>query len=447
MRRVLGVLVLAGVALVARTVRPAPPVWAAQSGSVSGLVQNGSPGGQALGGVEVDLHGFDGSTDQVITSTTSDATGAFHFDNIEINTAAQYSVSVTFDKVPYFSQPFTFASGSQQTADLTVYSTTSSDAAISLDRLSIVIANVDSKQRMLTLVESYHVNNSAPETYVGQLVGSSVQSLRFPLFGGAQALTPEGGFNLSDATSIPSGFALSTPVLPGASTIVFAYQIAYRGHALTLDRTLAYTSALTEVILPGGISVSSPQLSVPSTVSIGGQTLDTIQAENLQAGASVRLQLTGLPISGGSLLPLDSLQTQLLLVGIVILAAALSIAAYRRRAAQQPVADVVAERRQLLRQIARLDDRFEAGRIQKPAYAREREAAKARLRKLLATSNGRQTMGDEQRATSRPETEATGDKERATSNEHRESNEEDPRAGELGSRGKSGEGVTVVGRD
>jgi len=388
MRQVLRILLLisatAVLACAASGVLAAP---ASQVGSVSGQVRNGSPGGRTLNGIEVDLHAFDGTNDQVIATTTSDATGSYHFENVEINGSAQYSVSATFAKVPYFSPPFKFDASGRQTADLSVYNTTASDAAVSIDRLSIVVANVDAKQRLLTLVESYHFNNSGQATYVGQLVGSQLQSLRFPLFGGAESLTPEAGFQLADATSIASGFALSLPVLPGPSTIVFAYQVPYRDPTLVLDRTLAYKTAVAEVILPGGVNVSSPQLNGQGAVSVGGQTLATIQGTGLTPGAAVRLEISGLPLSGGSFLPLDSLRTQLILVVIVIGAAALSVVAYRGRAGRQRAAELGTERQQLLRRIAQLDDRFEAGKLDQGSYAREREQAKARLRELAAAAD------------------------------------------------------------
>ena len=383
MRRVLALLLLAGVAVMLRGgPAGAASVLAVQPASVSGQIRNGSAGGQTLGGVEVDLHAFDGSNDQIVATTTSDAAGSYHFENLTINQSAQYSVSVTFAKVPYFSPPFKFDASGHQATDLTVYNTTASDAAIAIDRLSIVIANVDAKQRLLTLVESYHFNNSGSETYVGQLAGSQLQTLRFPLFDGAQSLTPEGGFQLSDATSIPSGFALSLPVLPGASTIVFAYQVPYRGRALALGRVLAYRTTLAEVILPGGMNVNSPQLSGQGTVSVGGQNLATIQGKELQPGADVRLDLSGLPLGGGTFLPLDSLGTQLLLVAIVITAAAVSVGAYRGRGGRRPAAGPNAERRRLLQRIAQLDDRYETGELEQGKYTRERQAAKARLREI-----------------------------------------------------------------
>lgn len=371
-------LVLFCLVLLARHVG-AGSLAAASDGVVSGHVLNGSVNNQPLGGVQVNLHLVDAAGDRLIMSVTSDESGGFRFTGVDTSPSLRYRVSTTFAGVPYASNAIGFASGTEQTADVTVYATTEDASAIRVDRLSILITSADAKKQLLTLVESYRVQNAASSTYVGQVTNGIRQTVQIPLFGGASMLIPEAGFSADDAVTTASGFALTTPVLPGPNIYIYSYQVSYRSSRLDVSRDIAYPTALIEVILPGSLQISSPQLKTHATLQIGGHNFDAIQSGNLTPGGPVRLDVSGLPLAGTQLLPLDSLRTQLLLVAIVVAAALATVVVARRQAPAPAVAD---ERQQLLRQLARLEDRFEAGHVSRAEYAREREAAMAPLRLL-----------------------------------------------------------------
>lgn len=395
--------------LLTATQADARPLAAASDGIVSGHVLNGSVNNQPIGGAQVDLHLFDAAGDRPVTSVRSDAGGGFRFTGVDTSPSLRYRVSTTFAGVPYASNAISFASGIEQTADVTVYATTEDGSAIRVDRFSILITSADAKKRLLTIVESYRVQNAGSSTYVGQVINGIRQTVQVPLFGGASMLIPEAGFSADDAVTTASGFALTSPVLPGPNIYIYSYQVPYRASRLDVSREIAYPTALVEVILPGSLQMSSPQLKTHATLQIGGHNFDAIQAENLTPGSPVRLDVSGLPLAGNQLLPLDSLSTQLLLVAIVVFTALATVIVARRPAPAPAEAD---ERRRLVRQLARLEDRFEAGHMSRAAYTREREAALAPLR-LLTMPKERSLDAPARTPAFSPREEATHQEDRA----------------------------------
>jgi hypothetical protein len=84
-------------------------------------------------------------------------------------------------------------------------------------------------------------------------------------------------------------------------------------------------------------------------------------------------------------------------VGGIVLALMLAIAVRRRRVrsalppetpanTEAPRPSANGERQQLIRSLAELDERFEAGDVDEAAYRSEREAGKARLLALVAST-------------------------------------------------------------
>src|SRR5712692_5840391 len=130
----------------------------------------------------------------------TDGEGAFVFSRLDTDASLHYSVSVNFANIAYAGAPIAFTSGPEQVSDVMVFGTTPSAEAISVDRLSVVVAGVDRRQGVVTVVESYRVKNGAPLTYVGETSQGQRKTLDLPLFSGARRLTPFGGFNADDVT-------------------------------------------------------------------------------------------------------------------------------------------------------------------------------------------------------------------------------------------------------
>lgn len=348
------------------------------SGSIAGTVVAGGAARAPVAGVPVSLYSVSGAGKTLLASATSDATGAFQFDGINLSAGSQYIASASYLGVAY---AVPLPAGRSDPLTITVYATTERADRISIERTSLVLAGVDVKRGLLTIVESYHFTNAGSETYVGQPAGGERRSLQFPLVAGARSLVPLDGFALDEAVATTDGFVLTSPVFPGPETISFTYDVPYRGRAATLRRQFAYPAKLAEVILLPGVQATSPQLIVRSAVQLGGRSFDTIQGAALSAGTPVELKVTGLPARSNGGTNWDSLPVQLAVLLAIVSALAAAVALTRRRVVAGAAA-LQRERAELLRLVTRLDERAERGTIDREEYARRRQAAFQRLEQV-----------------------------------------------------------------
>ncbi|MGI8550095.1 MAG: hypothetical protein ACR2PL_04730 [Dehalococcoidia bacterium] len=375
------------------------PAKAAPDGMVTGQVHNGSAAAAAVPGVDVSLHRFDGTTDRVAATATTDVNGSFQFAAVETEPSLRYLAVAAFQGVAYSSRPLSFAVGSLATAEITVYTTTEKEPSISIERSSFVVAAVNAKQRLLTVVESYRVQNPALSTYIGSVQNGQRQSLQFALFAGARSLEPAGGFSLDEVTAVPGGFTLTVPVQPGVSPIAFTYTLPFQSSRVSYSRPIRYPTALAEIILANGLQASSPQLTGHNSVRLGTRSFDSIQGTDLAANGAFSVSFAGLPGESRPMLPRDALRTQILLVLIVVAATVVGVGTYRGRLTSVQSRPLTRERGRLLQRIAQLDDRFEAGKMDRTGYLRERAAAKACLLDIAAQmrSDGQERAGPDSR--------------------------------------------------
>jgi hypothetical protein len=362
-----------------------------QGVTIRGAVVIGSHGlSEPVYGLNVSVYGISGDRKSLIGTAQTGPDGGFSLSDVAVDPDQQLAALVTFDGVTYASASSASAAGSGGDLSITVYGTTDSSAAITVDRATMVITGADAKTGLVTLVESYHLTNGKDLTYVGDPTTGQRQSLRFPLFAGARSLVALDGFTVADATPTADGFVLTSPVRPGQSVISFTYDVPYGGSALSLRRSLPYGATLAQVILPGAIIVHSPQLDSRGSVQLGGRSFDTIERTSVAPGTTIEVLLSGLPPKGGLGPDWDSLPIRVL--SLLAIAATVSAAVlfvrYRRRSASP--ASLKRERERLLRIVAALDD-AQAGGQAEESYQAERRRALDRLRALTRRLRAEET--------------------------------------------------------
>jgi len=214
--------------------------------------------------------------------------------------------------------------------------------------------------------------------------------LNFPLSTGARSLTPIDGFTADEAVTIAGGFALTTPVLPGDTVLSFTYDLPYQTRSLTIRQPLAYPTALAEVILPGNIRITSPQLTQSASVQLGNRSFDTIQATNLAAATPIELDVSGLPAQPPPIIDLGRLPVQVAIVALIIALIAVGVL-YQRQRSGAALRTLDARKADLLRRIAELDDRAEHGDLDAATYRTERNLALAQLGDLVQQLHGHES--------------------------------------------------------
>jgi hypothetical protein len=297
--------------------RAAPLRAQTQDGSISGRVLNGSDQNRPISGANVSLYALDGPNKRLVASAQTDVGGLFRFDGVPQIGAVRYVAAASNDGVSYNSALIQTAA-SATAVDITVFRSANDPSVLHAQRLSMVPASVDAKAGLITFVENYRVENSSTETFAGTQTAGQAQTIRFSLFPGARSLTPFEGFGLDDATATSEGFAISAPLQPGVSVISFSYEVPFRKQSLDLRRDLNFPLATVELVLPGNLRISSPQLTDHRSLRLGDRSFDTLQANDLQAGAPLELRIAGLPSQPRPLVDLSSLTVQISILALIV---------------------------------------------------------------------------------------------------------------------------------
>jgi len=360
--------------------------------SITGFLVNGTPNGKAPGNLPVTLYALspDGSSLIYTRTVTADAAGNFTFDKLDTSTPAMYGLQTQYLKATYTSDALTFAHGGLTlTTPITVYETTSDASNISIEQMHMFFDFVSPGST--TVGQLYILSNSGDRAYVG----SDGLSARFQLPAGATGVRFMDGDLGGRYKSVDNGFADTEAVAPGTGTtqILVSYDLPYNGKKLDLKVPIAYPAKSVNVLVPeGGAKLTSPQLTESGTRPTQGGNMVNFVGSNLAAGSSLALQLSGAPSTSGAGVTASGNQTvsPILIVAAALLLVAVAIVVFvwlrqRQQAewVEEEVEDAEAEQDELLDAIAKLDDDFEAGRIQEADYRRERAELKAELKELM----------------------------------------------------------------
>lgn len=251
---------------------------------------------------------------------------------------------------------------------------------------------LDFDEAGLMVSEFYIVSNLGDRTYVGDEALGQPATLRFTLPEAASELRFRGGKLGERFIATADGFADTAPVHPGLGTmkLLFSYRLPYEG-ALRLSRPLPYPVADLSMLLPDvGVALEAAGLEFrgPRQTEAGGMLV--YAASDLAAGEPLEFTLSGVP----ELTPAEpepatappaagAPSGPLLEVVIGLAALGLAVAGVYLWWRHAPGREAAAQEEPLVRAIADLDERFEAGKVAEAAYHAAREELKAQLRELL----------------------------------------------------------------
>jgi hypothetical protein len=176
---------------------------------------------------------------------------------------------------------------------------------------------------------------------------------------------------------------MTSPLSPGDHQVVVAYEMPYRGTALTFDRHMDLdTRELNLIAVHEGATISGEGIGEAQATQMGGETVVTAAAEDLRSGRALRVEVERLPDAApreDAVLPLPESPLDAPLVGVIGAAlagiGALVAFAYpwvARRTAARRADRLHASYVRVVRQLADLDDRVAAGRIGEERYRAER---------------------------------------------------------------------------
>jgi len=287
-------------------------------------------------------------------------------------------------------------------ASLTVYETTgdaTGEARIRLDSVHII---VESFEQVLRISEIHFFGNSGDRTYVGR----DGQTVFIPLPAEAVGLAFEEDTPGERFVEVQGGVMDTEPVPPGTETSLafFSYHLVPAGNTVSLERSFAYpVTDLNILIAQPGLTLQSDQLQAAGTRSFQDQQYELYTGQDLSPDTPLAVTFSLVPAAAGSssvpgaatpatssAAPASPGSQGLLrwlgfaLAGLAVVAAVVYPLAARRKVPAPASAPRLArnpQARQLLAELAALEEAFEAGQIDEETYARQRaekyEALKA----------------------------------------------------------------------
>ncbi|MBI3362789.1 MAG: hypothetical protein HY023_16940, partial [Chloroflexi bacterium] len=272
--------------------------------------------------------------------------------------------------VPYSSDVASFQSDSAKLdVPLKVYEVTTDTSFLRVDRMHIFF---DFSGAGAVVGELFIMSNTGDKTL------SLDAGLQFELPPGAKNLSIQNATAGRDYRETPTGFSLTTPILPGGGSqqILVSFSLPYDGQ-LAFSQKVPFPVATANVLVPGlGVKVSSDQLQPTGVRDVQGTQFQNYTATNLAAGSTLTFNLAG---GAGGSSPAVIVDRRNLIVGgagLTLAVAGLGWWLFSRRA---PSAALPADRDGLIKAIADLDNKFEAGEISEKEYERQRAKLKAKL--------------------------------------------------------------------
>lgn len=369
-------------------------VVAAEGGTVSGRVLDGTNEERPLADWPVLLHLFAGTEWTETRQATTDAEGRFRFTDLPIASDRSFVVATTRADVLYTSDVIRLPEDAREAqADVLTFEPVDNDADIVLESVNLAVVDVDAVERLVTIVEVQNVVNVGKRTYIGSRRpdGSIAGTIVFRLPPGARDFDAGPGLLPDSIVATPRGFVTLTPVLPGRVQMTFGYRVPYDGTSLAFDKSLPFPTSIVRILAPQGLGLTVSGFEAQGPVVLGNQRFDAYVGGSLARDAVVRVQMATLPAPPLIRPPKPDELTRAGIALAVLVGLAIPFV-YIWRRGRRPAAlaalDLQREREELLQAIATLDDRHAAGEVTEEDYQRERAAYKERL---LAIATGLET--------------------------------------------------------
>src|SRR5690349_345531 len=258
-------------------------VAAAQAGTVTGVVHNGTNSNKIAPGVDVLLIQLQGGM-SVVASTKTDADGRFHFDNPGIGQGPMLIRAVY--RGVFFHQPLTPGTSN---VDVTVYEPTNNPAAIQVP-LRLLVFQPNGDKLMVGEEFSVQNNSSPPAAY-------------FKQDGNFEFTIPQGAELDQVSTFGPSGmpvkqgtidkgkgrYAIAYAFQPGQNGVRLSYALPYPGNHATVRAPSSYDAQRVLLVIPPSMQISSPGFVAAGTE----QGFNVFSKDSIKAGTSFDIAING----------------------------------------------------------------------------------------------------------------------------------------------------------
>ena len=368
------------------------------TGTISGTVTNGTPGGGSVAGLPVTLYEYQGMNVVKQYTGTTDDSGKYVFKDVPVLDGEAYIAHVTYQNVDYPGTLLLMPQDAGKVDAIKIYEPSTDPSIISLDSRSIVVNGADPGSRLVSLFEILAVSNKSDHSYVGK----DGVVLRLGLPDGAAQITPQPGFDFGDA-KIENGILITTgAIAPGDQTALIAYSLPYTGTTKTVTiGTAMATKNERFLVKDGTYNLSSQVFNDAGLVDVSGDKYHVLSVDKPIVGDTLSVDITGLPKAGGSGESSRGPLYAAIGAGVLIIVAGalVFLVLWRRSRKLQPDGSAGAapagfdgqfddERLALAAQLNQLDERRAAGTIDDVEYQNSRQLVMQELRGLMLKRRG-----------------------------------------------------------
>lgn len=377
------------------------PADAQETISVRGNVLNGTADAAVPLETPVLMLVSDGAGNMMFTGQTlTDQWGGFRFDDVPMVDEGAYAFSVDYEAV-FYDRSFNSQDVLNE-VQLTVYETTQDASVVKVVRQVLVISGINEKDREISAIEFVQIKNDSDRTLLPDLTNPGRLSfLRFALPLQAGELDVRSNLPGGDVVSIDTGFAIISPVLPGDHNVEFSFRFPYAGDSVSYRQSLPQGAEVYQILVPqrlGQVEVKPLRL-IPS-IGVDGSEFRVWEERGYVPGQGAVLEFANLPQPGfGIRLQksiTDGASGRIAIPAAVcaVLAVLLLIGLFRspRRVAlfedtSNDRLDLdLAQRENLVRQVAILDEEFQQGIFTEREYQLRREALVTRVGARVASA-------------------------------------------------------------
>ncbi|GCE18077.1 hypothetical protein [Dictyobacter kobayashii] len=384
-----------------------PAHAATDNGQVSGQVLDGTNKNAPVSGQTVILQLAQGSSTRDVGSAKTDGQGKFSFSKLATDQTISYVAYTRYQGAQYISNPVSLNQKAAQVANVQVYEATTSTSNVAVVRSTVLMRQDDPSKGVINVSQAFSFQNLNNKTYVGSLNASKGKpnALFFSLPTGVRNITLGNGFAGYQVIQVQQGFATDAALLPGTNEFSYSYDVPYTGSTYSFPYETQYPTVSLSFLVDPNLHASSKNLTSAGIVNADNRAYHAFSASVLPAHSQVSVALEGLavPASNASSPSFNS-TTIWLIVGILVLVAIVIMTwfllrAQRKRVAtnQQPHTGKSSQKastpvtpvpdnpeQALLQELLALDKEYEAGKITKERYDKQRARTKARLRTLLS---------------------------------------------------------------
>lgn len=349
-----------------------------KGGTIAGKVIN-KTSDAAVQDVNITLTSFMGDKETGKTDVVTGPDGVFDFK--ELPWDRSYMVTLSFDGADYSTDKMVFYPGEDtKTLELPVYDPTTSPEDISVTESHMIVQAADGG---ISVADLSMFDNKGSRMYVGSVDAGDgkKETLKFSLPNEASNVNFIHGLDPAGVVRTSGGFSDTASVLPGSKRVVFAYSLPEGSGDRVIEKTIEYpTGSFLLLVSESSGAVNVEGLTGGDTVPIENERFYRWVGTDLKPGHRIIINIT-VPFDSSVYVKWGAIGVVLLLIAAGIIYSSLRGKGGRRGESGKTVTrEALMDRRSsLIKEIAAMDDSYEAGRMDEAEYKKSRESKKEEL--------------------------------------------------------------------